>query len=192
MEFADVHGADGLSMRKLADSLGSGVMSLYNHIQDKEDLFAQMLDLVVADIELPSADDEWRKAIRTSAASAHAVLLHHPWAAGQWTEQAPGPNRISYMEAILRTLDNAGLSKQSVYHGYHAVTMHIVGFTLQALSYNLGDASLADIADQFSQGFPASEYPHLAAHLEGHVSGAHDDDFQVVLNYILEGLDAAP
>jgi AcrR family transcriptional regulator len=44
VELLDTQGIDGLTMRRLADRLGSGVMSLYWHVDNKEDVFDLALD----------------------------------------------------------------------------------------------------------------------------------------------------
>ncbi|MEO8685642.1 MAG: TetR/AcrR family transcriptional regulator, partial [Devosia sp.] len=46
VEVLDAQGVDGLTMRRLADHLGSGVMSLYWHVDNKEDVFELALDSV--------------------------------------------------------------------------------------------------------------------------------------------------
>lgn len=193
VRYADEHGVAGLSMRKLAEQLGVGAMSLYTYVKNKDDMLEGMVDLVTAEIELPVGDD-WRRALVTSSASAHQVLLDHPWCAEEWTRRMPGPARLAFMEAILRTLTEAGFDDELVYHGYHAVTMHIVGFTIQALGYQdlpVGE-SLGDLAETFLASIGAADLPHLATHIRAHTSGeGHGDEFGYVLGLILDGLEQA-
>src|SRR5262245_52420943 len=47
VELLDAQGVEALTMRRLADRLGSGVMSLYWHIDNKEDVFDLALDSVL-------------------------------------------------------------------------------------------------------------------------------------------------
>ena len=49
--YADEHGIDAVSMRKLGQDLGVDPMSLYNHVANKEDLLDGMVDLVVGEID---------------------------------------------------------------------------------------------------------------------------------------------
>lgn len=191
--FADEHGVEALTMRKLADAMGAGAMSLYTHVRNKDDMIEGMVDRVTGDIEPPAGPD-WRNAMRTSAASAHRVLLAHPWAAPEWTRRMPGPARLAYMEAILRTLTEAGLTPSIVYRGYHAITMHIVGFSIQELGYRDFPAGtdLADAARSFLGDLAVADLPHLAAHVEAHLADDdHGDEFGFVLDLILEGLERA-
>ncbi|WP_051407525.1 TetR/AcrR family transcriptional regulator [Nocardia sp. CNY236] len=191
---ADELGVDALSMRKLADRMGVGTMSLYTHVANKDDLVEGIVDMVVQEIDVPAATEDWRRAIGDSAASAHRVLLAHPWVAGEWTKRMPGPARLRFMEAILATLTRAGLDESLVYRGYHAITMHIVGFTIQELGYRSagGDAGLDDLATGFLDSLAAADLPHLATHVRAHL-GVQDygDEFGFVLGLLLDGLQRA-
>ncbi len=191
--FADEHGVDALTMRKLADQLGAGAMSLYTHVRNKDDMLEGMIDLVTADVVLPEGAD-WRAAMRRCASSAHAVLLAHPWAAEGWTSHMPGPSRLALMDGILRALEEAGLDESLVYRGYHAITMHIVGFTIQELGYRNfpSGQDLGDVARAFLDDLAAADLPHLARHVHEHLSDHdHGDEFGFVLDLILDGLERA-
>src|SRR3954452_21833075 len=67
-------GIESLSMRKLADELGGGAMSLYYHVPNKEQLIDGMVDIVFGEIELPSTDDDWKTPMRKRAVSTREAL----------------------------------------------------------------------------------------------------------------------
>ena len=67
VDLADEQGLDALSMRGLAAQLGAGAMSLYNHVQNRDDLIDGILDLLVDQIEVPPDDTDWRTSIRARA-----------------------------------------------------------------------------------------------------------------------------
>ena len=73
LEFVDERGLEELSMRKLAQELGVEAMSLYNHVANKDEILAGIVDLVATEIEMPDGDD-WKAAIRESAAAASPWL----------------------------------------------------------------------------------------------------------------------
>ena len=190
--YADEHGVEALSMRKIAAELGFGVMSLYNHISNKEDMLVGMVDLVSAEIEAPSLKGEWRQSMRVSAASAHDVFLRHRWAPNEWSLRMPGPARIRYMDALLGVLTEAGLQDELIYHGYHAITMHIVGFSMQEIGYEKGlDVDLDAMASTFLSGL-AGRLPYMADHVRAHLADdGHGDEFRFVLDLMLDGLERA-
>ena len=53
IRLADKDGIDVLSMRKLAQALGVKAMSLYNHVDNKDDIIDGMVDIVVSEIAVP-------------------------------------------------------------------------------------------------------------------------------------------
>ena len=60
VDLADREGLESLTMRKLADELGVGAMSLYYYFANKDELIDGMVDVVFGEIELPSGDVGWR------------------------------------------------------------------------------------------------------------------------------------
>ncbi|HXI96012.1 MAG TPA: TetR family transcriptional regulator, partial [Candidatus Acidoferrum sp.] len=89
---ADSSGIESLSMRKLGQELGVEAMSLYNHVANKDDILDGIVDLVFAEIDLPSGAGDWKPAMRRRAISAHEALLRHPWAPSLMQSRTrPGP-----------------------------------------------------------------------------------------------------
>ncbi|WP_298293882.1 TetR/AcrR family transcriptional regulator [uncultured Litoreibacter sp.] len=192
IEFADTHDVEALTMRKLAKELNCGVMSLYNHVANKDELLTDMLDLVVGKVELPNFEGDWKVAMRASARSANGILLKHHWATAEWSLRMPGPNRTRFMDSILEVLTVGGLGQAIVYRGYHAIIMHIVGFSQQQVGYQkvLGPDFPA-IVEGFLSGL-GDDYPYLADHVQAHLDDLENcDEFLFVLDLILDGLDAA-
>src|SRR5215472_487470 len=75
--FADQHGIDSLTMRRLGQELSVEAMSLYNHVGNKDDMLDGMLDIVFGEIDLPPVGVDWKAAMRQRALSAREVLLRH-------------------------------------------------------------------------------------------------------------------
>lgn len=189
IEIADARGIGTLTMRGLATDLGYEVMSLYNHVANKDDLLGGMVDLVAADIA-PPGEGNWREEMRRSVMSAHETLREHPWASRMWFSRMPGPARLDHMESWLRTLNTSGLDPDTAHKGFHALTNHVVGFALQALGFTLGDGEDSDVhARSFLAGLPDGAYPHLVVHVHQHLGAAPGEtSFSFVLDLILEGL----
>ena len=189
--FADEHGVGALSMRKLAAELGFEVMSLYNHVSNKQDMFQGMIDRVAGEIE--HGDGHWRDAISSMAHSAHIVLRRHPWVPPIWNDHFPGPNRFGHLEWILRTFSEGGFPDDLVYHAYHAVEFHIMGFAIQEQQYaqsGMGDdMGEAEIFEMLGKTLPEADYPHLWTHVRQHMDGDERDEFAFVLDLLLDGLE---
>jgi AcrR family transcriptional regulator len=197
---ADEGGIESLSMRKLAGALGVEAMSLYNHVANKSDLVNGIVDLVVDEFELPSAEADWETAIRTYAISAHDVLLRHPWACSLVMSPPGSPTphtaRMRYIEWLLGQLRDGGFSPELAYHAYHALDSHVLGFTLWQLGHSTPREETVDIADLaavFLRELPAADFPHLAEHVHQHLAAGNDgqSEFEFGLDLILDGLKRA-
>src|SRR5450759_4882179 len=82
LALADVEGIGSLTMRRLGQELGVEAMSLYNHVANKGDLVDGLVDLVFAEIDLPSEGGDWRTEMRWRAISVRNALARHRWAIG--------------------------------------------------------------------------------------------------------------
>jgi AcrR family transcriptional regulator len=197
---ADTDGIEALSMRKLGQALGVEAMSLYNHVANKAELVAAMVDRVVVQFVLPDDEPRWDDAIRRCATSAHGLLSRHPWACSlallpSGASVVGGP-RVRYMEWLLRRLREAGFPAETAYSAYHTIDSHIFGFTLWQLGHAAAARRLAPEGDlgEWAQGFIAQmrpAYPYLAEHAEQHMaapSGDGEREFAFGLDLILDGL----
>ncbi len=188
IELADREGVDALSMRNLARSLGYEVMSLYNHVANKDQLLSLMIDAVAGEIDRPSPDHAPLQAIRAVSISTQEVLVRHPWAPALWQRHLPGPERTERMEDLLRLLDESGLSPDLAHLGFHAVTNHVLGYTLQQLGMALGADDPSAVAEEFLASMSPDSSPHMIAHVRQHLDGETGRSFEVVLDLILDGL----
>jgi AcrR family transcriptional regulator len=192
ISLADAGGIDSLSMRKLAHELGFEVMSLYNHVANKDEVIRGIVDQVVGEIDLAAHDADWKRGLRRTAVSAREVLLRHPWVLDVWWRTDAGPARLAMLEQILHRLHHAGLSEEVAHHGYHAILMHILGFTVQERNYPPADADIAAMAAEFLQQLPQETYPNYTRHVVEHVERTVTrSGFEFVLDLIIEGLERA-
>jgi AcrR family transcriptional regulator len=192
LRLADKGGIESLSMRKLAQELGVEAMSLYNHVKNKDDIIGGLVDLVAQEMEPAPDDVDWKTALRRTSISAHDAHNRHPWAAAIWMRSGgASPVRFAYADAMLRALRRADLSDDLIYHGYHSLTVHVMGFTLQERNFQFDEAELRELAGKFLETFPSDEYPELAEHIRQHMEpseGSHGT-FEFGLDLILDGLE---
>ncbi len=188
VRIADEHGVSGLSMRSLARSLGFEVMALYNHIANKQELLSLMIDAVASTIEGPPSGVQPLDAVRSMTISTHAALLKHPWVTELWQQHLPGLARTAHMETLLRLLNESGLSPELAHHGFHAVTNHVIGYTLQEATMVLAGRDALTTAEDFLAGISWKTHPYMVAHVNQHLSGNSASSFELVLDLILDGL----
>ncbi|MFT4514759.1 MAG: AcrR family transcriptional regulator [Planctomycetota bacterium] len=189
---ADKNGIDALSMRKLGQALGVKAMSLYNHIDNKEDALDGISDLVVGKIYLPAIGSDWKAEMQRRATSAHEVLLRHPWASLLIVSRANvGPAMLRYTNATVGCLREAGFSLEMADRAWNAIDSHIYGFTLQKLNFPFKPEEYASAASEFLPMLPVAKYPYMRALAQQVIDGDHHGvhDFEFGLELILDGLE---
>src|SRR5215204_6962155 len=148
-------------MRRLAQELGGGAMSLYHYVPNKDALLDAMIDVVFGEIELPMTDVDWKTALRRRAHSTREVLNRHRWAVGLMEgRMKPGLAGIRLREAILGCLREAGFSIEMTIQAYSVQDAYIYGFALQEnnLAFESAEES-AVVAEEQQLGALAEEFP---------------------------------
>ena len=195
VELADREGLESLTMRKLADELGAGTMSLYHYVPNKEELLAGMIDIVFGEIELPTTDVDWRTALRRRAVSTRAALNRHRWAVGRMEGAHAGVANARVHDAVLGCLREAGFSIEATIQAMSVQDAYIYGFALQEKDIPFETAEEgAAVAEQ--QGWDdealAEQFPYLAEVVAGHVAKVGYDfteSFEYGLDLILDALE---
>ncbi|GAA3885010.1 TetR/AcrR family transcriptional regulator [Saccharothrix violaceirubra] len=112
VEIADTDGLAALSMRRVAERLGVGTMSLYTYVPGKGELVDVMVDLVNGGT--PRPDDVpggWRGRLTRIAHDNWDLHLRHPWLLQVAGHRAVlGPNVAAKYDYELRALDGIGLT----------------------------------------------------------------------------------
>lgn len=124
VEIADAEGLHALSMRRLATELDVATMSLYRHVQGKDDLVLLMADAVLAEATLPDPPPQgWRARLELSSRMQWALYKRHPWLAPAISMTRPQliPNGMAHTEWALRAVDGLGLDASAMLHV--AITM---------------------------------------------------------------------
>ncbi len=110
IELADTAGIANLSMRRVAERLSVGTMSLYTYVPGKAELLDVMLDTVYGETTEPTQDG-WRARLEHIARDNLALYQRHPWLTQVATSRPVlGPNAIAKYDRELRAIDGIGLS----------------------------------------------------------------------------------
>lgn len=111
IDLADREGLEAVTMRRVAEALGVGAMTLYTYIPGKAELLDLMLDSAYS--RMPRANTSgapWRQRLITIAEENRALFDVHPWAATVSTLRPPlGPGLIGKYEHELSALEGLGL-----------------------------------------------------------------------------------
>lgn len=194
--FADEHGIEALSMRKLGQELSVEAMSLYNHVPNKKEILSGMVDLVIGEINTPTTGDDWKASMRALSTDAREAMLRHPWAPGMIENQVQmSKTMLTYIDSILGIFAMGGFTPELTHHAMHAIGSRLMGFTQEMFE---SDNPGPEAAAVMSQRVAAGTYPHLLAMMsavdgdgESITGGGCDSqaEFEFGLDLLLDGLD---
>lgn len=189
VELLDAEGVGGLTMRGLADRLRSGVMSLYWHVDNKEDVFDLALDSVL-EYRAPSQTagfQDWREEAVHMLEDWRARMLSHPWSASLLPRRALGPNMLGRLELLSKTLAKAGVGGADVNAAIWSLWNYVMGATLTRASFGLSDddkSAAQQRLAEFGGRYPTIERSRLL--LDSDWDGA----FRKGLGFLLDGLSS--
>lgn len=129
MEIAADTGIEQLSMRKVADRLGVGTMTLYTYVPGKAELLDLMQDAAYAGLYnegVPDGRADWQDAIRRIAETNWELYDRRPWLLAL-TGRRPvlGPHTSMKYERELQALDGIGLDDLEMDATLSLVLMHV-------------------------------------------------------------------
>lgn len=194
MALADAEGLEPVTMRRIAQELGAGAMSLYHYVPNKDALLDAMVDRVFDEVDLPGTDQPWRPALERRCVSLREALRRHPWAVGRMdSRRNPGPATLLHHEAVLDCLAHAGFSIPAAAHTFALLDAYVYGFAVQAASLPFTDAvDLQEIADDLFT--PAAALPRMEQFAREHaLQPGYDfeDEFLPGLAVVLDGIERA-
>ena len=182
---ADSGGIDELSMRKLGAELGVEAMSLYNHVENKDDILDGMIDHVFRAIPLPAADSDWRSSIRETALVALDQFVEHPWMVSLLMQRGTyGQSSLGFMDRVLGLFRDAGFTDEDAHHAWQMLASHTMGYAFQQVSSGHDKHG-------WESSFPdLSVFPNLAAIAPYLAECEHGIEFAFGLEIIIAGLAA--
>jgi AcrR family transcriptional regulator len=198
LRLADRDGVASLSMRGLAQTLGVEAMSLYKHVANKDEVLDGLIDLVVAEIDVPPPGTAWRHAMRQRAMSARRVFLRHPWAALLMESRlSQSAARLRYADAVLGLLRGDGFPVPLAYRTFVIIDSYLYGYVMQEVHWPIEAAEMSQVEQELTAQLSTADYPHLmeamthvmATRAEHRVAGVYDVDFAAGLELILDAIE---
>jgi AcrR family transcriptional regulator len=189
IRIADAEGLEAVSIRRVASDLGVRPMSLYTHIERKEDLLTLMRDRVNVEVllgdELP---DDWRAALTGIARRTRDVVLRHRWMVE--IHDAPlGPNALRHLEESLTAVRPLNLDSVTGAEVLSAVDRFVMGHvSFEMTGHDVAKAKVGYLDELLASG----EFPELArAAADGALNaGNSGPSFERGLTWLLDGIEA--
>jgi TetR/AcrR family tetracycline transcriptional repressor len=156
LDYIDDHGAQGLTMRALATSLGVGPMALYRYVSGREDLLEAVVELLLRDLS-QGLDPEiagvgWQAYLQTLAHAVRRIALEHPSAfplvatrhpATPWLR--PPLRSLDVVEDFLATLHEHGFTDEQIVETYRAFSSFLLGQLLLEASTRGAETSPVEL-----------------------------------------------
>jgi AcrR family transcriptional regulator len=189
LRIADAEGADALTMRRLADALGTGIASLYRHVASREELLVEMTDHIFGEFRPPSADS-WRGASEEVAWEIRRMLMRHPSVIASFPyDEFLGPNAVRVREIGLSRLIAEGFGPADAVEIYTLLARHVVGSAILDSAAAVPGRVHAQERTRVYAMLPPREYPSMAAiSLADHAPDA-GRLFQITLRAILDAVE---
>lgn len=181
LAIADKDGFEAVSMRRVAQELKAGTMSLYYYVKTKDDLMAAMDDALMGEALLPSLPKGWKRALLEIAKRTHGVFIRHPWALASMLKAPPGLNAMRHMEQCLEALAETSMTKAQKITLLATVDDFVFGHALREA------ASDVDIDWDFAAAQLASgAFPRTAEIFGAGRVGANKQRFELALRALLD------
>jgi len=131
----DEEGRAGLTMRKLAASLGVEAASLYTHVASKDDLVDAVLDSVLDSVILPEPDADARGSLLAGFLSYRRALVAHPSVVILMTERARfSRSQFRLAHRSIEILESVGLTERAAVDAHVTLVAYVLGFILQEVT----------------------------------------------------------
>ena len=188
-------------MRRLAQALDAGTMTVYHYVRTKDELLALVLDAVMGELILD--EDEltggWRTAMTNLARHSLATFQRHPWIFDVRDDPAIGPNAVRHFDQSLQALAALEIPLRTKLDILSAVDEYVVGYA-QQMRNNYSDSMEEDgeMAEYVIELSRTGEYPQISKLLAEHGSGVwkvvaetfrDPDRFERMLRRLLDGIE---
>jgi AcrR family transcriptional regulator len=192
LEILREDGLGALTVRAVADRLGTSSASLYRHIAGREELIALIVDHVLGDIRLDATGRGWRADAEALMREMRRVILGQPLPVSAARSRSTfGPNMLRLIDAALGLFLRAGLTDERAACTAIAMIEFVAGSaTIQrsALGRTPQGAAGFDGFDLLLEGLPADHLPALRAAGAAFVAASVDDVFTHGMAVFLDGV----
>jgi AcrR family transcriptional regulator len=203
MEIADSEGFDAVSMRRVAQRLGAGTMTLYHYVRNKNELITLMSDAVMAEVLVPDDElaDNWRSALTQIAMRTRTVFATHHWIFERLGDGRPGPSGLRHFEQSLKAVAPLGLERNETFELIGLIDDYVFGYSLREIQemeeHERGWPP--EVLDFFKRELASGDYPHINEFFGDDIDSSFDAVFEFLsqpgrfergLNRLLDGIEA--
>jgi AcrR family transcriptional regulator len=190
----DCEGANKLSMRRIAEELGSGAGAIYWHVANKEQLVQLVVDRVIGELPLPEVDPErWQEQLKQAARDVRGVMIQHPGIAQLSFGMIPlGPNAVRYHEWHLSVLRAGGLPDRIAALAGDLIHLYVDAFAYEECvgmpAPTGADGDWVGAMREYLASLPQDRFPNITELADEITAGSRDERFEFGLEILIGGL----
>ena len=193
----DEAGIEKLSMRQVAERLGTGVASLYGYVSSREELLELVFDELVGRVPLPDPDPKhWRQQVFEMLDGLRHQLAAHRDAALAGMGRVPTSGKtLRAAEVLVTTMRAGGISDRNIALGFDQLVLYVCAYAYEESVFAHSGMQPEAVADYYRQvhtffhALPPGEFPTLASLADAMTGPDGDERFAFGLDAILKGLE---
>ncbi|MGA2478966.1 MAG: TetR/AcrR family transcriptional regulator C-terminal domain-containing protein [Spirochaetia bacterium] len=180
LELIDTEGLRAFSVRSLAAKLGTGPMTIYNYVRDRDELDALVADAVIAEMHQPRLRGDWQHDVRAIVTALWVVVRKHPNVIPLLlTRRSREEEAFAPVEALLQALASSGRSGKQLLVAFN---------TLKGFVFGLAQSHLAGPFSSELLPLPAQRFPRLGEMRKLSSSVDPEYEFRSGLDIVMAGL----
>ena len=193
----DRDGLDGLSMRRVAEELGTGAASLYWHVRNKGELLQLLTERLAGEIELPRPDpSRWQEQLKDLGRQMRAGAHRHRDGARITLGRVPsGPTIARFTEWLFELLTPVGIPDRVIAYLGDMAALYVGAYAFEE-SLGLASPTGEDMPPEqivamfrdYLLSLPADRFPHIHRAIGDLFDGDPDERFEFGIDVIVRGI----
>ena len=197
LRVVDEEGLDAMTMRRVAQELGTGAASLYAYVDNKHRLLELGIDRALAELQPPPpGDGPWQEQLKVGLREVRALFSRHRDLARASFARIPlGENALRASEWMIATLRRGGLPTNVIAYACDLLPLYVTAIAYEESIYAGEQISTDQLGDyvaemrSYFESLPRSRFPNVVAFAAALTSGAQGDErFEFGLDVLIAGL----
>ena len=194
----DRDGIDGLSMRRVAEELGTGAASLYWHVRKKEELLQLLYERVLTEVVLPEPDPtRWPEQLKDLAMQMRTVMNRHRDVARLSLGRFPsGPSLAIFAEWTFELLKPVGIPDRVIAYLGDFFGLYVGAYALEE-SFGIASPTGEDLPPEetmrmfreYAQSLPEDRFANTRVAAELLFGGDANERYEFGVDLIIRGLE---
>jgi AcrR family transcriptional regulator len=158
-------GLEKLSMRRLANELGSTPMAIYYHVPDKDELLVHVLESQAQTMPRPEFPADPRERLIAASVLLYELLAERPWIVEVLTgDDLIAPSALWIVEEMIGAAVDYGHTTDEAVYVYRTIWFYIVGNLIIRVTSNRRRARTQSIhQDEVVARLTSATHPRLTA-----------------------------